>query len=83
MIHIVTVFTTTTCQPCKTAIKRLDSLGIHNEAILLDREPAVLAEIKKRLGRETISTPIFEVDGKLHEGMHSLAAVIALATEAL
>src|SRR5690606_40753978 len=53
MKHI-TIHSTTTCQPCRTAKKRMDAAGVPYTEVLLDlpENAEYLAELKRRLERE-------------------------------
>lgn len=76
---MVTVYTSTTCAPCKVAKKRLAAAGIAFTEVALDTEPAKLAELKSRLDRETIQTPLFEYNGQYRD-MTQLRELIEVAS---
>ncbi|UJQ87172.1 NrdH-like glutaredoxin [Arthrobacter phage BaileyBlu] len=63
----ITIYSTTTCQPCRIVSKRLDAAGLAHEKIDLDLEGQEerLASLKARLGVSTLHTPTVEVDGEV------------------
>jgi glutaredoxin-like protein NrdH len=45
---IVTVYTTSACQPCKATKRKLDMLGVPYVEIAADADPAIADELKAR-----------------------------------
>lgn len=74
------VYGSTTCAPCKVALKRLDAANIPYEYHLLDEEPELLAELKHRLGLDQINTPHIEY-GSHRGGIADLSSLIAIWKE--
>lgn len=65
---MVTVYTSTTCAPCKVAKRRLSGAGIEINEVQLDTDPEALFDLKMRTGRETVQTPLFEYPaGQFHD----------------
>lgn len=64
---MVTVYTSTTCAPCKVAKRRLAAAGIEFTEVQLDTEPEALFDLKMRTGRETVQTPLFEFAGEFRD----------------
>lgn len=62
MTRTITIHSTTTCQSCKTVKRRLDSLGIPYDEVLLDlpENADYLAELKRRRESDMISTPLIQ-----------------------
>lgn len=79
---MIYILSTPTCQPCKTAVKILNAKGIPNQKIDLTEDAEKLAWAKAKMKSETISTPTFEYQGTLYQGMNRLQEVIALAQAA-
>lgn len=77
MKHI-TIHSTTTCQPCKTAKKRMDAAGIPYTEVILDlpENADYLADLKRRLERDIISTPLIQLGTKFG-GMSELTQIMA------
>lgn len=67
MNHI-TLFSATTCNPCKIVRDRLDAAGIPFTEVKLDlpENAEVLANLKRTLEREIIQTPLIRYAGKYH-----------------
>lgn len=61
----VTLYTTTTCNPCRLVARKLDAAGIAHEKVVLDLEgnEARLDDLKARMGVDMLQTPVLEVDG--------------------
>lgn len=78
---MVTVFTSPTCAPCRVAKTRLAGAGVAFVEVDLSTDSDALAALKSRLDREMIQTPLFELNGQLHD-MTGLRAVIEEATSA-
>lgn len=59
------VYSTPTCQPCKTTKARLDDEGIEYESVDLTENAEALARLKERLGSPVVNTPMFSFAGAL------------------
>ena len=62
---MVTLYTSPTCGTCKVAERRLIAAGVDFELVDLTEHPAVLAEIKERLGGATVQLPVIGYAGEL------------------
>lgn len=72
---MVTLYSTPTCSPCKTAEKQFDANDIEINKVDLTANPDILAELKERRNSDIIQTPLFEFDGELFD-MTGLREVI-------
>ena len=61
----LTLYSTTTCGPCKIVAKRLTDARIPFDHIHLDRNENILAELKTRLDTNTIHTPVVIDNGEV------------------
>lgn len=76
MTTTVTIYSTPTCAPCRTAVKQLEAAGIPVKKVDLTVEPEVLADLKARLDVPKVNTPTFEVNGDLLVGVHHLRSIL-------
>jgi len=68
------MYSTPTCAPCKAAGRRLDREGIPFTKVDLTAEPEILAELKRRLETEIISTPLLQYGSTFRQidGLHDI-----------
>lgn len=65
---MVTIYTSTTCAPCKVAKRQLAAADITVNEVQLDTDPQALFDLKMRTGREVVQTPLFEYPaGEFHD----------------
>lgn len=83
MTRTIIVHSTTTCNPCKVVKKRLEREGIPFTEVVLDlpENAEYLAELKRRLERETISTPLIQY-GTEYRQIDGLTDIISTYKEA-
>lgn len=74
----ITVYSGSSCAPCTVAKKRLGAAGIPFEEVVLDlpENAEVLAELKRRLEREKIPTPLIQFGTQFGQ-INDLTQVIA------
>lgn len=74
----ITIYTTSTCAPCKTLCNLLDYKQIAYEKILIDDNPELMNLVKEKTGRGIV--PAVEINGKWISG-YNPSAILRLANE--
>ncbi len=73
----ITVHSTTTCATCKTVMRRLDSLGIPYDKVILDlpENAEYLADLKVRRQTDIINVPLIQY-GSTYRQIDGLTDII-------
>lgn len=64
---VLTMYTATICQPCRTAKSRLTQAGIAYEEINIEEDAETLERLKKSMDVQKITTPLFRWRGQLRQ----------------